>query len=316
MTFPATSTNRRLSDMKKTVWELEPIFSADATADKKNTELGGEELIERRVSAELADSFGRYMERAENIEKRAKLPLPMRIAEYVSGFLSLMLLGGIVEGAIESEKTVAQILERAGWLIGVALALGAVGLFFFLKAVKLSREVYDSDEALSVAEALEDITPLIYNDLGVPEDAPFVDLWHCRYKKKGEAFVILPSSESIHRGFICSAYRVFVDGEGLCLADLEARYRIPLECIEGVYWVNKRASFHGWTKDEEIKSEKYKEYKITETDEADLYLIKPICFIALTLGGVERALFFPPYELSLIEELLGMTAREANADEE
>ena len=166
--------------MKKTVWELEPIFSADTTADKKNTELGGEELIERRVSAELADSFGRYMERAENIEKRAKLPLPMRIAEYVSGFLSLMLLGGIVEGAIESEKTVAQILERAGWLIGVALALGAVWLFFFLKAVKLSREVYDSDEALSVAEALEDITPLIYNDLGVPEDAPFVDLWHCR----------------------------------------------------------------------------------------------------------------------------------------
>ena len=37
---------------------------------------------------------------------------------------------------------------------------------------------------------------------------------------------------------------------------------------------------------------------------------------ALTLGGVERALFFPPYELPLIEELLGMTAREANADEE
>ena len=105
------------------------------------------------------------------------------------------------------------------------------------------------------------------------------------------------------------AMRVFRREDMLCLADQQCRYELPIAQMRCLRRVKKPLMIRGWNKDEPIKSEFYKPYKLT-VDGYDRIHTKAYGLLELEHQGTEWAVWLPPYELNYISALTGLAITE------
>ncbi len=289
---------------------MKPILCIDVTTDKKNEVMNGDEFITATTPKEIMEKHEQMQEEGLKAIEKAKLPLPLRIIKSICGFVSLILLVsclrfGLEDGFAELFKNNVGIV-----FLVIGAVCGGIWLALHLAANKKEEKVFEEEGIERKANDLANDDARLYAALGVPTNAENVDFLMFRYKlKNGE---IKPQAPGLmptpYFNFNAKAYD---DGRHFCVAGIDNVYSFPKEEMVKIRRVNKRIQLFNWNKDEEPTKGKYKEFKLA-TDNMGLVHAKPYYILEIEHNGELWGLYFPCYELPVIERLTGIRAESAD----
>ena len=279
---------------------MKPVFGIDLTDNKKNEEFNSAPFIAATPDETVAAQFEQISNEAEETVKESKLPLPLLIAEYVLGGFGAIVAACTLSAGLEIGFS--KVWENGSILIGIGGACLVLFLALWLYGKLRSKNVLESDSTARTVQTLDGYARIIREQLEVPADAHRADALLFRYKiKNGE---LCPVNNF---PFINFEFDLFLRDGCLCFADLNHRCDFPLESLRRITTVKKRVTLLSWNKEEPIKSERYKPYKLTQND-MGFVLCKKYHVLELEGDGEAYGIWFPSYELPLFEELTGLKA--------
>jgi len=284
---------------------MKPFLGIDLTTNKKNEQMNGDEFLIKKPSLALTQSFERSLENTEDTIEKSKLPLPVRIVQWVCGVLGVFIVLGILRSlGGEDGITLAEVYQNAGWLFW--LSGGCLVVWAILKIISLRKEkdVLETDESNLVFDHLDKSSDAILADLAVPSDAKEIDVLSFFYKVKGSDIKVCEKALSL-APYMNPIFYAFADSENLYLANLEGKYAFPLSAIKGIHTVKKATRIMEWNKDEPFNKGIYKQYKISE-DNYGCITCKCHHIIECEHNGESWGIYIPSYELPVIEELTGI----------
>ncbi len=280
---------------------MKPFSSVDLTFDKKNEEINGQEFLVEAPSEMIVNSLENSSEQLQRIINDAKSPLIFRITQWICGIAGGVLLIFIIRAI--TEMPFSEVYGKFSvlfWISGICLITWVI-----LKVIihRHEKNVLDSDESQRIVSGIEGTEQALFDDLDVPADAEDVDILSFQYKiKNGD--IKIPSML-----FVNQIYKIFADPENLYLANLNGKYAFPLAEFKAIQTVKKNIPILSWNKDEDIKSEKYKKYKITYNN--DIIYCKPYFILEIEHGGELHGIYIPCYELPVFEKFTGLKAQES-----
>lgn len=277
-----------------------PFLGINLTQNKKNEQINGRELIVATVK-QAADTE-ELQEKAEALEQKSQLPLVWRIAKMITGLGAAILGIAILRASVE--VGLDQAYANAAWLIWLGAACIIAYIILSVWSKKRYKKVADSDEVLLLEAQVEAQEDAAYEELGVPENAPRVDVFGFRYVDK-DGKVRVKSAALFDYVNICS--RMYVKDGELCIADTESVYAFPLAGLRGIQTVKKQARFMGWHKIQPPTHESYKPYRVV-VDQYGVIVCKPYYILEAEIRGQVWGIYFPGYELPVIEALTGLRA--------
>ena len=273
---------------------MKPFLGIDLTNDKRNEQPNGSEFLVQTPSAALANALEQSTEKAENTVARSKLPLPLRIAQYISGFIALLF--GV--SVLKSDISFAEGYQNAPWIYWTAAVCAVVWLALWAWGKLKAKSVLETEESTQTLSHWEKTAEAVYNELAVPANAKNVDVLMFFYKMKNGELKIQ------EKGIVqCMnpEFKLFTDEENLYLANLEGKYAFPLSSIIKLHAVKKHIRIAGWNKDEEFNKGIYKQYKLN-ADNYGMIHCKEYYILEIAHNGENYGIYFPCYELPAFEE--------------
>lgn len=281
---------------------MKPFLGVDITEDKNNERFNGEEFNIQKPSEAYRESFEKAAENQLELDKKAKLPLPLRIIQGVTGFAGLIILAGIFKSDLELTEAYNN-APVFFWICGASLAVWFV---LYMLSKKKAKATYSSEEGNLTASRLDKAMETIFAELGVPETAVQTDILSFTYKlKEGEVEPKTPPLGTTP--FNNLIYRAYVHNGCLCLTNLDGRNEIPLEEIKEIRTVKKKIMLPEWNKETPYNKGEYKQYKLA-ADKGGFVHVKPYHILVFEHNGEEWGIYFPCYELPVFEGLTGLTA--------
>lgn len=273
--------------------------------------MNGMELIIAKPSAAMTQALEASSESAEKTAARAKLPLAIRVIHWICGAAAVIVTIGIIQALIGEERvSLPEAYHHATWLFWIAGGCFVLWLILLIISVKKAKSVFDCEESNHLLSNLNAICDGIYRELSVPADAQEVDILSFFYKTKdGDIKVCEKGFQAVP--YFNPVFKIFADSENLYLANLEAKYSIPLSSLQVIRTVNKTIRVPGWNKEEAPNSGIYKQYKIT-TDNLDCIHSKPYHILEFHHNGDIWGIYFPCYELPILEAVTGIKAQSRN----
>ena len=288
---------------------MKPFLGIDITTNKKNEEFNGDSFLVQKPSLALAQSLERSQKSAEDTIEKSKLPLPIRIGQWICGLLGAVIVLGIVKGTVsEDGVSIVQAYKNAPWLFWLAGILLAVWGLLKLISIKKEKAVLETDESTQVIDHLDRNCDAIFSELSVPSDAREVDVLSFFYRVKGDDIKVSEKGLQI-APYMNPVFSVFADSENLYLANLEGKYAFPLSSIKEIKTIKKSIRIISWNKDEPCNKGIYKEYKLSE-DDYGCVLCKKYHIMQVEQNGEMWGVYIPCYELPIFEELTGLKANE------
>lgn len=279
---------------------MKPFLAIDLTNNKKNEQINGSEFLVQETSAALAQRLETSVDQAQQTVKKSKLPLGLRIAQYVCGLGAVMILCGILKSDVDFAQGYANAPELY-WVGGIG---AVVWLCLWLWGKRKSKKLLGTEESQQTMSHLENTAEAVYRELGVPEGAKDVDVLFFFYKEKDGQIRV---TEKGICQYFNPEFKVFADGENLYLVNLEGKYAIPLSAMKRIYTVKKHIRMAGWNKQETFNKGIYKPYKMT-TDDYGCVHCKQYSILEFQFQGQTYGLYIPPYELAVFEAVTGLKA--------
>ena len=277
------------------------FFGFDVTENKNNDRMDGDVFVTRRVSAEQEQRIEKQNEDIVELQKNAELHPVLRIVRTVTGAVALIGGAGSVRGILEVGFVKA--LRNAPLLLLSVFVCAIVWGILFLMTRRKGEKVYAEESSVEIFEEHKETVEQNYQTLGVPAEAPEMDVIMFFYRRKGEKIKVKSRGVTEYINF---ALRVFTENDALCFADVGQRWEIPLEEITGIREIKKAIFIPGWNKETPYNKGEYKPYKINANNLGQLR-IKPYYALCIRRGGKDYELYFPPYELPLVERLTGFS---------
>ena len=285
------------------------FLGIDLTQNKKNEQTYSEEFLVQKPSSALTQSLERSSEKAIATIVDSKLPLPIRMIQWICGFSGALIVSGILKAMTgEDGVSLSQVYQNASWLFwlaGACLVIWALLTFFSMHKEK---EVLETDESKLTFEHLDNTCEAIFSELNVPSDAPEVDILSFFYKIKNDKVKVCEKGMQI-APYTSTPFRVFKDSENLYFANLEGKYAFPLASIKSIKTIKKSICIDEWNKEEPYNKGIYKQYKLSETNMGSI-LCKYYHIIEIEHNGELWAIYIPCYELPVFEQLTGLKTRE------
>lgn len=283
---------------------MKPFLGINVTEDKKNTKPNGMEMMVEEPSPELTASLKSSQSKMNETEKKAKLPLVLRIIQFVSMLGAAIFVIGILRGL--DEITLTEAYANAPvlfWIGGACIAVAAV-LSIFEKSRK--KKVLGSDDSTRTLSHISASVETIFEDLGVPDNARDVDIFVFFYKDKNGEPKITTKGKQLFM-FMNFPFKIFADSKKFYLANVEGKYEFCRDDIKGIKTVGKRYSMNDWNKEYPYDDERYKKYKLT-LDQYGVFYGKNYYILEVESNGQLWGIYFPSYELPLFEALSGLKA--------
>lgn len=285
---------------------MKPFYGIDRTTLKKNTFHEGERFIAATVSEAARQGYDRAMESGAEQFRQTRLSAPLRWAQGICGWTAALIALGIARAL--GNVTLAQTYENAP---GLYWAFGVCALVWFVLAVMSRRRAKSVTAGENYAQSLrrmEGEADRIRRELGVPENAKEVDVVQLTFRwKDGKLKIHTQGMETTPYTNI--SMRVYRREDLLCFVNLESRYELPIGAMRRLRRVNKPLIIQDWNKDESIKSDFYKPYKLS-LDNYGRIRTKSYGLLELRLDGEDWAVWLPPYELNYISALTGLPITE------
>lgn len=252
-----------------------------------------EALILRTESAELHEKREILDTRLQKTLKKSvrKTILPYFIA-WVAVMAGVMGAWRTVTGWIETQTL-------SPFTPALTVAFFAVALVFFL--IHRHRERSEApDPAMEAVDAeFGKLNDAVRAELGVPADAPAVEVFTEMYSEEDEEEPTLT--------YVNDETYVFLEEDRLCFW-YGAVIAIPLASIEGIVRVRTPVTFESWGKDEPFDGVKYLSYGIrkNEIDEYDEnYTVQEYFSLRFTYMDEAFEVILPPYDIDPVARLLG-----------
>ncbi len=286
---------------------MKPFIGIDITDNKNNEEANGKEFIVQETSKSLYEAYAKATDEIGGFHKKATMPLWFRIIHRLIGIGALIVSTSIVKIVLNNDgmETFVKVLKEMPWfvLIGVVCwIIFGVMAFFGRKKIK---EIAESDEYNHSQSKAESLSNTIYAELGVPAEAPFVDVLSFQYKIK-DGQIKPKNKEAKTVPFVNIAFKIHTDGQKLYLTEIESKYAFDLSALKCIKVIKERGFIPGWNKDEPYDKGEYKQYKIV-TNNIGLYF-KNYCILEWEYDGELLGIYFPNYELPIFEQLTGLKA--------
>jgi len=283
---------------------MKPFLGIDLTTNKKNEQPNGREFLVSQPSAAMTQAFERTSAQAENTVERSKLPLPLRIIQWVCQIVGVIVACSLVKALVKIP--IAQAYQNAPvlfWIVGVCAVVW--GILKFMSSKK-QKTVLESDEGTHALSSLEGVCDAIYVELSVPADAKTIDLLTFFYKEKNGTIKVCEKGLQM-APYMNPIFKAFVDSENLYLANLEGKYAIPLSSLRSIHTVKKHTRIISWNKENACDQGVYKPYKLT-TDNYGCVHCKCHHILEVTFNNQSWGIYFPAYELPVFETLTGIKA--------
>ena len=291
----------------KDVIYMKPFLGIDLTTNKKNEQMNGEEFVIAKPALSLTQSLESSSENVEETIEKSKLPLPIRIGHWICGAVGALVAFSILKALSgEDSVTLAEAYQNASWLFWLGGACLVAWAVLKLISVRKEKNVLETEESSQVFNHLDKTCDAILADLKVPQDSKEIDILSFFYKLKGEEIKVCEKGLQI-APYINPIFHIFADTENLFLANLDGKYAIPLSAIKGIKSIKKTIHIMGWNKDEEFNKEMYKQYKLSE-DNYGCIICKSYHILEFEHNNDLWGIYFPCYELPVIEEITGLKA--------
>ncbi len=284
---------------------MKPFLGIDRTENKKNEVYNGQEFVVARPSLALAQALEKSQGRAAETEEKAKLPKPLRIAQWICGLLAGIIFLSILRAMTgDNSVTLAKVYENVGWLIWLGAGCLVVWGVLTLLGKQKEKTVLGSDESEHTFADLDSIAASVFKEMGVPENAPEVDILSFGYKLKNGQ--IKPRETGMQMTpYTNFPYRIFMDANNLYLANLEEKYAIPKASMTAIRRVKKHIRVPMWNKDADLKGERYKPYKLS-ADQYNCVHMNWYHILEVSHQGETWGIYFPNYELPVMEAATGL----------
>ena len=278
------------------------FLGIDLTNNKKNQQLSGQSFLSRKPSAVLTQSLTASAEKADEKLQRAKLPLLLRVAQYLCGIVALVFSIGI----FEADLPFTEGYRNAAWIYWTAGICLIAWFSLTLWSIVKSRSVLGAEESKQTFSDLEQTKDAIFADLHVPANAKAVDILSFFYKQEDGQIRVCEKAMQM-APYINLEMRLFSDPDFIYLANLEGRYAFPRSSIVEITTVDKHIRLHGWNKEEPYNAGIYKPYRLT-TDGYHTIHCTGYHILHIHHNGSDWGIYFPSYELPAFEETTGLHA--------
>ena len=279
-----------------------PFYGIDLTTNRKNQQPSGQVFLAKRTSSALTQSLTASADKAEEKLCRAKLPLLLRMAQYLCGIVALVFALGILRANV----TFAEGYQNAAWIYWTAGLCLILWLVLTAWSMLRSRSVLGAEESRQAFSGLEQLSDAIFEDLKVPADAKAVDILSFFYKtdKDGIRVCEKPLQMAPYINLEC---KLFADQDAVYLVNLEGRYTFPRAALTQITSVDRHIRLHGWNKEEAYNKGIYKPYQLT-TDGYHTIHCTGYHILHIEHNGSVWGIYFPSYELPAFEEVTGLRA--------
>lgn len=288
---------------------MKPFLGIDLTVNKKNEAFNGEEFVVATPDPSLARSLESSSENAEEAIEKSKLPLPVRIGRWICGVLGVLAILGILKAlGGEDGVSLGEAYQNASWIFWLGGACLVTWALLMLIGLRKQKAVLEADESTQALDHLDRMCKAVFLDLKVPEDAKEVDILSFFYKVKNDEIKVCEKVLQT-APYQNPIFHIFTDSEHLYLANLEGKYAIPLSALKVIRTVKKTIPIRitEWNKDEAYNKGIYKQYKLQE-DDYGCIACKTYHILEFEHGTEQWGIYFPCYELPVIEELTGLKA--------
>lgn len=286
---------------------MKPFLGIDITQDKNNEQFNGEEFLVAKTSQAQSQALEQASMNSVELLNKATTPMWYTILMIVCVMLGSSGILGMVSFASEEDDIgFLDVYAKLPWLFWLSLAFIAVFAVMSIFAKRKVNDVLESNESEHVSSQLDTIAKNIYAELGVPANAPEVDILSFSYKLKNGEPVVKETDFSI-TPYDNLVNRVFVEDNILFIADREGKYAFSLSELRAIRTVKKTIIVPMWYKDTPHNKGEYKAYKINLDDDANVSF-KPYHILELEHNGEIWGIYFPCYELPIFEKLTGLKA--------
>ena len=281
---------------------MKPIFAIDVTTDKENEKLNAEEFVKRYTPKELCEELEDRGKVAEDSLLAAELPPVLRILRSIAG-----IAGGICILAFLmtfSELGFGEAYKKSPLIFYIGVVGVAVFVLLSVLAVRRSASVLSDDKAERIVGDIAKASEKVYLSLGVPSDAPDVDVLFFRYKEKdGKAVPVQPVLTAT--AYLNLEFRAFFADNSLMLADMEALYEFPVGEKVSLHKVDKKVSVPHWNKKLAYGAEIFRKYGVKKNS-LDCIVFDGYYILEIQRGEQSFGLYFPSYELPVLRKLLNL----------
>lgn len=275
---------------------MKPFLGIDLTLNKKNEQFNGDEFLVQKPSSALSKSLEASTDKAEKTIENSKLPLPLRIVQFICGIAALLIASGI----LKADVSLTEGYHNAPGLFWAAGVCAVLWLILWLCSKQKAKTILDTDESTQTFSHLDGVANAVYAELAVPDDAKDIDVLSFFYKIKDGEIKVQEKGMQVFQ-YLNPVFKIFSDEGNLYLANLEGKYAFPLSSIVKMHTVKKHIRIAGWNKDEEFNKGIYKQYKLT-TDNYGCIHCKQYYILEINHQGDSYGIYIPCYELPVLEE--------------
>lgn len=277
---------------------MKPFLGINLTLNKKNEQFNGDEFLVQKPSVALSESLEVSTDKAEKTIEKSKLPLPLRIIQFICGIAALLIASGI----LKADVSLAEGYHNAPGLFWAAGICAVLWLILWLCGNHKAKNILETDESTQTFSHLDVIANAVYTELAVPDDAKEIDILSFFYKIKDGKIKVQEKGMQVFQYFN-PEFKIFTDEENLYLANLEGKYAFPLSSIAKIHTVKKHIRIARWNKDEKYNKGIYKQFKLT-TDNYGCIHCKQYYILEITHQGDSYGIYIPCYELATLEECI------------
>ena len=282
------------------------VFLGVDMTDKKNPVASDVSVFKTKELSQISkEALQTSYDQMDDVQQKASLPKVLKIALYVFGLAFAICLVGLVRSM--DDVSLATAYQNAPFIFWIGGVSGILCLCLYLYGRYRVKVVAQDEKTGHVLNRLGSAVDNAFDELGVPADASYFDVLCFRYViKNGNAE--FKDVISGCRAAIPFEFKAYTNGQNLCLADPEQVLEIPLSCFEKITTTNKRIMLNTWNKTEPFKKGVYANYNIKSIDGNPAF--KPYHVLHFCHNGEKWGIYFPCYELPVIEKLTGLVAEQ------
>lgn len=251
----------------------------------------------RKISEETEEKTEEDVNSQEEVIKKKTIPnWLLRVADFMMpiGFLIVVIV-------LKGEESIKEKITDGLFFFILGICLFVLGGVILLVGYLKNKHLTEKDEDFKrVNDKIVERINFNRYELNIPEDAKDIDFLFPTVKEiDGE------EKRDIWQG-VCSynfELIVFTENDQLCFCDHHGVYGVPLESFKKIVLLKRRQIFMPWNKKDGVKSDKYKSYKIKNTNQG--FSCK--CYgIILVLDEIEYQIIIPNYELMEFKKILDL----------
>ncbi len=264
----------------------------------------GNELVVKRASKGSINRIDKLCDE-ENEYKKKKVYIPGFLYGIEMVALFIMLIGGLslYLGIDDNIVSLDDLEWRIVILVTALSSMVLVGIFGYEKMRQTNYE--KSDVCAEYNARMENMYESIYLEMGVPIDAPYVDFLHFNYRMNGAGVVPVQTGKYSQLYNIWD-FKFYSEDRRLYMASDEAIYAIDIANIKNITKMDEKIHL-SVTKKQKNTIAKFKKNNVK--GRFGSYKIEAYYIMEFEHKGDLWGLYFPWYELPVIEDLTGVKAK-------